>query len=94
MPRNGNPDAALRRERIARRVDQASRRESVVRAGPLPVELTEALLIAHDLFMIGEIDTAPSRRWSLSDAQAALAPWAMTVLPDGSLSRHTPSVDP
>ena len=44
--------------------------------------LAHALLIAHDLFMLGHLNTPPTLRWTPLDAEAALRPWHVRVLPD------------
>lgn len=82
-----DPEAASRWARIARRAAQASHREAADHTtGRLRLELTEALLIAHDLYMLGEIKEEPSLRWTIVAAQSALAPWDVTVVPDGALT--------
>lgn len=80
-------EAAARWERLTRRAAQASRREGGGPSGPLRLELTEALLIAHDLFMLGQISHAPSLRWDIATAESALSAWAVTVVPDGALTQ-------
>lgn len=82
-----DPEAADRWARIARRAAQASHREAADRStGGLRLELTEALLIAHDLYMLGEIEDEPSLRWTVAAAESALSPWQVTVVPDGALT--------
>lgn len=89
-----DPEIAARWERVARRAIQARNREGTANgsAGPLRLDRSEALLIAHDLYMLGEITDAPSLRWDIATLQSALARWEVTVVPDGSLSGHTGTI--
>lgn len=79
-------EAAARWDRIVRRVAQASNREGTGHAGLLRLEITEALLIAQDLYMLGEIPEAPSLRWDIATTEAALSRWGVRVVPDGTLT--------
>lgn len=36
--------------------------------------------------MLGEIEQAPTLRWDIATAEAALSPWSVTVFPDGTLT--------
>ena len=81
-----DPGTAARWERVARRAAQASNRDEAAPTGPLRLELTESLLMAHDLYMLGELAEAPSLRWDIATAQAALAAWSVQVVPDGALT--------
>lgn len=47
--------------------------------GPVLV-LYEALLLAHDLFMLGHLNNPPTLRWGPIDAEAALSPWNVHVI--------------
>ncbi|HEY6932824.1 MAG TPA: hypothetical protein VI452_05450 [Marmoricola sp.] len=49
------------------------------------MELTDALLICHDLFMLGLISEAPTLRWGIPAAESALSAWSISVIPDGTL---------
>lgn len=80
------PERAARWERVARRVAAASAREHHGQPGPLTLELTEALLIAQDLFALGRIHTEPRLDWGIADVGAALAPWSVRVVPDGTVT--------
>ncbi|HET8562162.1 MAG TPA: hypothetical protein VFL69_16710 [Marmoricola sp.] len=44
--------------------------------------LGEALLLAHDLHLLGRLPDAPSLRWKVDDAALALAPWDVHVVGD------------
>lgn len=73
-------------ERITRRMARAGNWELSGHGEPLTLELTQALLIAHDLYMLGEIDEEPSLRWTSEDAETSLSPWSVRVVPDGALT--------
>lgn len=75
-------EETTRWRRIHRRVSVASARGDQASADSLVLELTEALLVAHDLYMLGEIDRAPALHWDTADAEAVLRPWAVRVVPD------------
>ena len=51
-------------------------------AQPLCFHLHEAILVAHDLHMLGCIPEPPTLRWRPVDAEAALARWEARVVPD------------
>lgn len=78
-----DPEAAARWERVAQRARQAGLRQGSGPAGPLRLERSEALLIAHDLYMLGEIDHAPSLRWDIATLQSVLSRWDVIIEPDG-----------
>ena len=65
---------------------QASSRAGTGTAGPLRLEITEALLVAQDLYMLGQIPDAPSLRWDIDTTEAALSRWEVRVVPDGTLT--------
>ncbi|HET8559639.1 MAG TPA: hypothetical protein VFL69_03895 [Marmoricola sp.] len=46
------------------------------------LRFSQALLVAHDLYMLGRLKTPPSLRWTVADADAALRPWNVVVVPD------------
>lgn len=87
-------DTVARWDRVARRVAQASNREGTGPAGPLRLEITEALLIAQDLFMLGQIPQPPTLRWDIATTQAALSRWAVVVVADGTLTWNRPLPQP
>jgi hypothetical protein len=84
-------ETAARLDRISRRLLRASSRQGTGPAAPLRLELTEALLICHDLFMLGLISRAPSLKWDIPAAEAALCQWSVSVLPDGALTEEPPN---
>ena len=92
-PRGDQPsqEKAARWARIARRFDQARSREGSGAGGPLRLEITEALLIAQDLYMLGLIPDAPTLRWDGATTQAALHRWEVLVVPDGALTSNRPT---
>lgn len=56
--------------------------------GPI-LPLCEALLVAHDLFMLGHLNVAPSLRWTPADAEAALHQLNVHVTPAPATTETT-----
>ena len=80
---SADPETAARWERVAHVVACASiRTPAQGDTGRLTLRHSEALLVAHDLFMLGEIAAPPSLRWTKADAEAALSPWNVQVVSD------------
>lgn len=78
-----DPETAARWERVAHVVACASvRTPEQGLIGRFTLRRSEALLVAHDLFMLGEIAAEPSLRWTAADTEAALSPWNVRVVPD------------
>ncbi|HEY6932807.1 MAG TPA: hypothetical protein VI452_05365 [Marmoricola sp.] len=74
-------------EALARRVSErfeAAPRMAADVAGPFnPVfTLLEAVLVAHDLYMLGLIDEPPTLRWGVPEAARKLARWSVHVIPE------------
>lgn len=74
---------SLRRRRVADRFLVAHRR-GIDRGHPsLPIfRLTEAVQVAHDLFMLGILEQPPTLRWQELEAQTALERWNAQIIPD------------
>ena len=80
---SADPETAARWERVTHVVARASARAPAKgNTRPLTLRRGEALLIAHDLFMLGEIAAPPTLQWTIADAEAALSPWSIRVVPD------------
>lgn len=83
-----DPEDAARWRRVLQRLDAARCRcQHPAEALPEPraphgpvLSLHQALLLAHDLFMLGHLNSAPTLRWRVSDAETALSPWHVHVV--------------
>ncbi|HEY6932009.1 MAG TPA: STAS domain-containing protein [Marmoricola sp.] len=69
-----------RRARVARLLDAARERHGAATSGaPASLTLAEALCVAQDLFVLGDLTQPPSATWQAADAERALTAWHVRV---------------